>query len=243
VAPTPGGTLQGRLFARDHLGSVRHVTSTTGTWLASIDYDAWGRRTVTAGSTDDTSLAFTGHWWHEASGLALAPYRGYDPIQGRWISRDPIAEKGGIGLYTYSMNEPVTRYDHLGLKSRSVRLPRDPVELNKTRIGQAIADERYVGKLDDLISQSLPGDAIDIFGGPPDYSAHEDWLKRQAEKAKLREGLMPTCPYPEGCICPPGGCHYPGNKFNFCEMFPGSSECLFKPEPNPESKCSKDSVK
>lgn len=113
-ASTAGGSLQARLFATDHLGSVRHVTNASGTWLGSVDYDPWGRRTVTTGSSDETALGFTGHPWHEASGLALAPYRAYDPAMGRWISRDPIGENGDLNLYRYVYNRPDQLIDPRG---------------------------------------------------------------------------------------------------------------------------------
>ena len=40
---------------------------------------------------------------------------GTDPFTGRWISRDPIAEEGGINLYGYVGNNPVNAFDPLGL--------------------------------------------------------------------------------------------------------------------------------
>ena len=36
---------------------------------------------------------------------------GYDPTIGRWLSRDPIEERGGINLYGYVGNNPVNLID------------------------------------------------------------------------------------------------------------------------------------
>lgn len=51
----------------------------------------------------------------------------YDPGQGRWISRDPIEEQGGVNLYGFVGNDPVSRSDRLGLeihiKTRQVMVP------------------------------------------------------------------------------------------------------------------------
>jgi RHS repeat-associated protein len=43
-------------------------------------------------------------------------YRYYDPITGRWPSRDPIDEEGGINLYGFVGNDGVNRWDILGNK-------------------------------------------------------------------------------------------------------------------------------
>jgi RHS repeat-associated protein len=60
-------------------------------------------------------FAFTGHYYHARSGLYLTMYRAYNPTLGRWLSRDPIAERGGINLYGYVGNSPVRFVDPLGL--------------------------------------------------------------------------------------------------------------------------------
>lgn len=40
----------------------------------------------------------------------------YDPGQGRWLSRDPIEEKGGYNLYVFVENDGLNRLDYLGLQ-------------------------------------------------------------------------------------------------------------------------------
>ncbi|MFZ9937806.1 MAG: tyrosine-type recombinase/integrase [Luteolibacter sp.] len=42
-------------------------------------------------------------------------YRYYDPVTGRWPSRDPIEEEGGINLYGFVGNDGINRSDLLGL--------------------------------------------------------------------------------------------------------------------------------
>ena len=41
-------------------------------------------------------------------------YRYYDPLTGRWPSRDPIGEMGGMNLYGFVGNDGVNRWDFLG---------------------------------------------------------------------------------------------------------------------------------
>jgi len=42
-------------------------------------------------------------------------YRYYDPLTGRWPSRDPIEEEGGVNLYGFSGNSSIYIVDLLGL--------------------------------------------------------------------------------------------------------------------------------
>lgn len=42
-------------------------------------------------------------------------YRCYDPVTGRWPSRDPIGERGGLNLYGFVGNSPNNSIDRLGL--------------------------------------------------------------------------------------------------------------------------------
>jgi len=43
-------------------------------------------------------------------------YRYYDPVTGRWPSRDPIEEEGGLNLYGFVGSDGVNKLDNLGLK-------------------------------------------------------------------------------------------------------------------------------
>ena len=48
--------------------------------------------------------------------LANSAQAHYDPNIGRWLSRDPIAERGGVNLYGFVGNDGVNRLDYLGLE-------------------------------------------------------------------------------------------------------------------------------
>jgi len=97
---------------RDHLGSVRSAHGPYGT--STYTYDPYGRTTRTSGAYPG-DFDYTGHFRHGPSGLTLAPFRAYDADLGRWLSRDPIEEEGGINLYAYVHNTPINRIDLLGL--------------------------------------------------------------------------------------------------------------------------------
>jgi hypothetical protein len=50
------------------------------------------------------------HWLHNYL------YRYYDPVTGRWPSRDPIEEEGGVNLYGFVGNDGIGKVDVLGRK-------------------------------------------------------------------------------------------------------------------------------
>ncbi len=47
--------------------------------------------------------------------VAWYGYRYLDPVTGRWPSRDPIEEEGGVNLYGFVGNDGITNVDFLGL--------------------------------------------------------------------------------------------------------------------------------
>jgi len=58
---------------------------------------------------------FSTKYQDEETGLVYYGYRYYDPGTGRWLSRDPIDEAGGLNLYGMVGNDPLNRIDFLGL--------------------------------------------------------------------------------------------------------------------------------
>lgn len=124
VWPAAGSRLY---YAQDHLGSVRDVlVAQNGARVASYDYDPYGNPTQSAGRIS-VDFRYAGMFYHQPSGLYLTQYRAYDPRTGRWLSRDPIGEEGGINLYGYVGGSPLSRSDPSGLititAGGSLRIP------------------------------------------------------------------------------------------------------------------------
>ncbi len=116
-----GSNVGDYFYTFDHLGSIREVTDDQGALVARYKYDPYGRveREDELNSTIEADLRFTGHFYHEKSGLHLAPYRAYDADLGRWLSRDPLFNAEllpeGPNLYGYAGGNPVNAVDLLGL--------------------------------------------------------------------------------------------------------------------------------
>jgi RHS repeat-associated protein len=101
-------------FTKDHLGSIREMTDTSGNIQAQYEYDPFGRVAQIQGSAS-SDFQYAGYYYHAPSALSLTLCRVYNANLGRWINRDPIAENGGINLYDYVANNPISNIDVRGL--------------------------------------------------------------------------------------------------------------------------------
>jgi len=101
-------------YTLDHLGTLRDTVGGDGSRSLALDYDPFGRQS-TAFATEQPLIGFTANWAY--SGVtSFAPYRAYDANIGRWLSEDPIGFAGGYSLSAYVGNNPISRFDPLGLK-------------------------------------------------------------------------------------------------------------------------------
>ncbi|MFH1748135.1 MAG: RHS repeat-associated core domain-containing protein [Planctomycetota bacterium] len=85
--------------------------------VAHYDYGPYGNIVNdTSGYTyaDDNSFRFSTKPFDHETGLGSWPLRPYDPRIGRWLTRDPAVEAGGLNLYAYVLNDPLLRVDPLG---------------------------------------------------------------------------------------------------------------------------------
>jgi RHS repeat-associated protein len=60
-------------------------------------------------------IRFQGQYHDEETGLYYNRFRFYDPLQGRYITQDPIEEEGGFNFYAYVRGDPLNYIDPLGL--------------------------------------------------------------------------------------------------------------------------------
>ncbi|MES2737892.1 MAG: RHS repeat-associated core domain-containing protein [Verrucomicrobiota bacterium] len=70
---------------------------------------------ISSSDLERPPFTFSTKYEDAESGLLYYGYRYYAPEMGRWLSRDPIAERGGINLHGMVGNDPVNKWDYLGL--------------------------------------------------------------------------------------------------------------------------------
>jgi len=108
----------------DHLQSTWGLSDSSGNVNTEYHYDIFGQ-TQQIGQSSPNPLQFTGR---ENDGTGLYYYRNryYSPELRRFISRDPLLERGGENEYSYVMNTPVNLTDPLGLKPPDIWNPQTP---------------------------------------------------------------------------------------------------------------------
>jgi len=130
-------------YAMDNLQSVRQLVDPAGAIQASYDYDPYGVRTKLSGAKDG-DFGFAGLFHESQSGVDLAIYRAYYASLGRWLSRDPIGEEGGLNLYAYADNAPVNLIDPEGAQPQLViRQPAPTLQRPRSWAGRMFESEFY----------------------------------------------------------------------------------------------------
>ncbi|MCY6621097.1 RHS repeat protein, partial [Escherichia coli] len=103
------------LYHCDHRGLPLALISKEGTTEWCAEYDEWGNLLNEENPHQLQQLIrLPGQQYDEESGLYYNRHRYYDPLQGRYITQDPIGLKGGWNFYQYPLN-PVINVDPQGL--------------------------------------------------------------------------------------------------------------------------------
>lgn len=103
----------------DGNGNVTSLRDNAGAISAAYEYGPFGE-TLTARGQDGTlafnAFKFSTKYTDAESGLLYYGYRYYNPGTGRWLNRDPIGETGGVSLFAFVANQPISKIDVLGLR-------------------------------------------------------------------------------------------------------------------------------
>lgn len=115
LASITGATAQ--FAAYDGNGNVRALADGgTGAWGAQYEYGPFGELIRATGPQAKANpFRFSTKWHDDESDLLYYGYRYYQPATGRWISRDPIGERGGLALLGFLRNATLSAIDALGL--------------------------------------------------------------------------------------------------------------------------------
>lgn len=101
---------------RDQVGSVRQVVNvSSGVPFQETDYDEFGSVLRNEGEGFQP-FGFAGGLYDSDTGLVRFGFRDYDPMMGRWLSKDPIGFRGGSSnIHEYVNSDPINFVDPTGL--------------------------------------------------------------------------------------------------------------------------------
>jgi RHS repeat-associated protein len=115
----PSGTNAGTYFySYDGNGNVvALVNAATGAIAANYEYGPFGELIRATGPMAKVNpFLFSTKFYDWESGMHYYGYRYYNPSTGRWLSRDPIEENGGMNLYGFSGNDAIDFLDVHGME-------------------------------------------------------------------------------------------------------------------------------
>lgn len=99
--------------------NIGQLMDGSGNIVAKYEYSPSGKQTLCSGSYADANpFRFSSEYFDSETNLVYYNYRYYSPELGRWLSRDPIEEEGGLNIYSMLGNDPVNYWDDLGLSER-----------------------------------------------------------------------------------------------------------------------------
>ncbi|EOX4664067.1 RHS repeat-associated core domain-containing protein, partial [Escherichia coli] len=128
------------LYHCDYRGLPLALISEDGNTAWSAEYDEWGNQLNEENPHHlHQPYRLPGQQYDKESGLYYNRNRYYDPLQGRYITQDPIGLEGGWSLYAYPLN-PVNGIDPLGLSPADVALIRRKDQLNHQRAWDILSD-------------------------------------------------------------------------------------------------------
>jgi RHS repeat-associated protein len=111
-------------FCYDGNGNVTAlVSATSGSESARYEYGPFAEPIRMTGPLAKLNpIRFSTQYADDVTGDVKYLFRDYDSDSGRWLSRDPVAEFGGINVYAFIGNEAVDAIDVLGLFPATVEI-------------------------------------------------------------------------------------------------------------------------
>ena len=112
-------------YTFDHQGNVVNRENASEGVINSSAFDGYGKE-LCDGTPDCWGYNARWGYYHDLGtgfDLYLCQHRYYDANAGRWLTRDPIGYRGGIGLYGYCGSRPLKHWDRSGYQEA----PPDPI--------------------------------------------------------------------------------------------------------------------
>lgn len=100
------------VYGHDLTKNICEVFGSDGYIKTTYSYSPFGA--VSSIGNFEQNFQWSSEFYDSELDLVYYNYRHYSPSLGRWLSRDPIEEMGGLNLYCFCGNCPIGRFDELG---------------------------------------------------------------------------------------------------------------------------------
>jgi len=175
-------------YCHDANKNVVALVSTAGVITAEYEYSPFGELIKSYGvMTTKNKFRFSNEYVDDETNLVYYNYRYYNPAHGKWLSRDPIAEKGGLNLYAMINNDLVNDWDYIGLITfKEYMTLRD--KFTKALKGKTCPEAEAALKKEDKnildgISEDGLSDLIDEYNDNKDNAGKLAKKNKKAQKA------------------------------------------------------------
>jgi RHS repeat-associated protein len=106
-------------YGFDQVKNVTELFDSSGNIAATYDFGPFGEDMTAIGPAAAINpFRFSSEVWDGPLGLVDYNFRSYNPLDGRFINRDPLEEEGGMNLYGFINNYALNGYDIFGLKPK-----------------------------------------------------------------------------------------------------------------------------
>ena len=102
-------------FGWDITKNIWELFGPAGYIRTTYSYEPFGNVSMNASGVVQP-FRFSSEFYDEELDLVYYNYRHYSPSLGRFLSRDPIEEQGGLNLYAFVENNPIVKFDVAGRK-------------------------------------------------------------------------------------------------------------------------------
>ena len=121
--------------------------------------------------------------------------RYYNPVNGKWLSRDPIGEMGGFNLYGMVNNNSVNYYDAIGLKSSGGFFELEPTSLkDKLKPGASLIDQWLTWMAGQLMNAVQLGSPVKVDLGPSSCTSPKKRCKVRVFKVQIYDEMKAKGP-------------------------------------------------
>ncbi len=142
------------------------VDASDGSLVAHYNYAPFGAVTTATGPmAQPNPYRFSSEYHDPALGCVYYNYRHYNPLDGRWMNRDPIEEEGDVALYVFGRNSTINKYDYLGLVQTY-----NPEKLKCCTLGKVTEGENLLVSTYNDIYDTMEGENIPHHGSGEESS-------------------------------------------------------------------------